>query len=156
MHIASYIVVNKGKDEVSSFLADPQNVTKWDRGVKAVEPLKATVPLGEGFEFTTVGHDAAAPNHGRMCYRIGQTDPEAGCHVDVVSHDGNARYFKSASWWFRVVDQPETASNKRSRVECVVRFNLRLRYVWLAPILFVAKGALHRDLMALKHVLESA
>lgn len=156
MQFASYIVVNKDKAEVSRFLADPQNVAKWDRGVKAVELRKAMVPVGEGFEFTTVGNDAAAPNHGRMCYRIGQTDLEAGCRVDLVSHDGNARYFKSASWSFRVVEQRETASNKRSRVECVVRFNLRLRYVWLAPILFVMKSALHRDLIALKRVLESA
>lgn len=156
MQLASHIVVNKGKDEVSSFLANPQNVAKWDRGVKAVEPRKATAPLGVGFEFTTVGHDAAAPNHGRMCYRIGQTDSEAGCRVDLISHDGNARYFKSGSWSFRVVEQPETASNKRSRVECVVRFSLRLRYVWLAPILFVMKGAINRDLMALKRALESA
>lgn len=156
MQLSSHIVVNKGKDEVASFLADPQNVAKWDRGVKAVERREAMIPVGEGFEFTTVGYDAAAPNHGRMCYRIGQTDPEAGCRVDLVSHDGNARYFKSASWSFRVVGQPETASNKRSRVECVVRFNLRLRYVWLAPILFVMKGAIKRDLMALKRVLESA
>ncbi len=156
MQLASDIVVNKGRDEVWSFLADPQNVTKWDRGVKAVEPRKATAPLGEGFEFTTVGHDGAAPNHGRMRYRIGQMDPEAGCRVDLISHDGNARYFECASWSFSVVDQPETASNKRSRIECVVRFNLRLRYVWLVPILFFMKGAINRDLMALKRVLESA
>ena len=156
MQLASDIVVNKGRDEVWSFLSDPQNVTKWDRGVKAVEPRKATAPLGEGFEFTTVGHDGAAPNHGRMRYRIGQMDPEAGCRVDLISHDGNARYFECASWSFSVVDQPETASNKRSRIECVVRFNLRLRYVWLVPILFFMKGAINRDLMALKRVLESA
>jgi len=155
MRLTSDIVVNKAKDEVWSFLADPQNVTQWDRGVKAVEPREAAGPPGEGFEFTTVGHDGAAPNHGRMRYRIGQTDPVAGCRVDLVSHDGNARYFKSASWSFRVVEHPEIATNKGSRIECVVRFNLRLRYAWLAPILLFMKGAINRDLMALKRVLES-
>lgn len=154
MQFTSDIVVNKAKDEVWNFLADPQNVTQWDRGVKAVETNKMTGPPGEGFEFTTVGYDGAAPNHGRMRYRIGQTRPEACCRVDLVSHDGNARYFESASWSFRIIDQPETASNKSSRIECVVRFNLRLRYVWLAPILFLMKGAINRDLMALKRVLE--
>jgi len=112
MQLMSDIVVNKTKDEVWSFLADPQNVAKWDRGVKAVEPHKTTAPPGEGFEFTTVGHDSAAPNHGRMRYRIGQSDPEAGCSVDLVSHDGNARYFESASWWFRVVEQPVSPPDK--------------------------------------------
>lgn len=156
MQLASDIVVNKGKDEVWSFLADPQNVTKWDRGVKTVELSKTAVTPAEGFEFTTVGHDGAAPNHGRMRYRIGQTDPQAGCRVDLVSRDGNACYFESASWSFRVLEQPETTSNKRSRIECVVRFKLRPRYAWLAPILFLMKGAINRDLMALKRVLESA
>ena len=156
MQLARDIVINKGKDEVWSFLADPQNVAKWDRGVKAVEAAKATVPIGEGFEFTTVGHDGTAQNQGRMRYRIGQTDPEVGCRVDLVSHDGNARYSKSASWSFHVVELPAAASTKRSRIECVARFNLRLRYIWLASILFFLKGAISRDLIALKHVLENA
>ncbi len=51
MQLASDIIVNKSKEEVCSFFADPQNVAKWDRGVKAVEPGKATVLPGEGFEF---------------------------------------------------------------------------------------------------------
>ncbi len=106
--------------------------------------------------FTTVGHDAAAPNHGRMTYRIGQTDPEAGCRIDLVSHDGNARYFKSAYWSFRVIEQSEAGCNNRSRIESVVHFNLRVRYAWLAPILFFMKGAINRDLIGLKRVLESA
>lgn len=154
MKIGSDIVVNKGKDEVWTFLADPQNIVKWDRGVKAVEAREATALPGEGFEFTTVGHDDAGPNHGRMRYRIAESDPEAGCRVDLVSRDGNARYFKSATWLFRVVEQTETQSSKRSRIECVVRFNLRPRYVWIAPVLFFMKGAINRDLMALKRALE--
>jgi len=155
MQLASDIVVNKGKEDVSSFLADPQNIAKWDRGVKAVETGKEALPPGEGFEFTTVAHAAAAPNQGRMRYRIGQTDPEAGCRVHLISHEGNARYFKSASWSFRVLEQSDSA-NKRSRIECVVDFNLRFRYLWLAPVLFWMKGAIRRDLIGLKRVLESA
>ncbi len=156
MQLASDIVVNKSKEDVWSFLADPQNVAKWDRGVKAVETDKQVLAMGEGFEFTTVAHDAAAPNQGRMRYRIGQTDREAGCRVDLISQEGNARYFKSASWSFRVVEQSKAGSNIQSRIECVVHFNLRLRYLWLAPVLFWMKGAIRRDLIGLKGVLESA
>jgi hypothetical protein len=90
-----------------------------------------------------------------MRYRIGETDPEAGCRVDLISQDGNARYFKSASWWFRVLEQSETEFSGGSRIECVVHFDLRLRYIWLAPVLFFMKGAIRRDLVCLKRVLES-
>lgn len=155
MQLVSDIVVNKRKEEIWSFLSDPENVAKWDRGVKAVE--RGIGPCRQGrFEFTTVGHEATAPNHGRMSYRIGRIDPEAGCRVDLISRDGNARYFSSASWLFRVVEQSDTGSNTRSRIECAVNFNLRLRYLWLAPILFFMKRAINRDLIGLKRVLESA
>lgn len=154
MQLATNIVVNKSKEEIWGFLAEPQNIAKWDRGVKAVEPGKVALPSEECFEFTTVGYDAAAPNQGRMSYRIGQMDPEGGCRVDLISHGGNARYFKSAYWLFRV--QQLESGSKRSRIECSVHFDLRLRYVWLAPILFFMKGAINSDMIGLKRVLESA
>lgn len=154
MQFAGDIVVNKSKEEVWGFLAEPQNIPKWDRGVKAIEPGKMPRSSEEGFEFTTVGYDAAALNQGRMSYRIGQTGLEAGCRVDLISHDGNARYFKSAYWLFRV--QQSESGPKSSRIECSVHFDLRLRYVWLAPVLFFMKGALNRDLIGLKRTLESA
>lgn len=156
MQLASDIVINKRKEEVWSFLADPENIAKWDRGVKTVELGKPILPPGEGFEFTTVGHEATAPNHGRMSYRIGQMDPEAGCRVNLISRDGNARYFRSASWSFRVVEESNAGSNTKSRIECAANFSLRLRYLWLAPILFFMKGAINRDLVELKRVLESS
>lgn len=156
MQLGSSVVVNKSKQEVWNFLAEPQNIGKWDRGVKAVEAGEADVSPGEGFEFTTVGHDAARSNEGRMSYRIGRTDPEAGCRVDLVSQDGNARYFKSAYWWLGVKETSGSGAERKSRVECLVHFDLRLRYVWLAPVLFFMKGAIRRDLIGLKRVLEGA
>lgn len=154
MQLASDIVVNKSKEEVWSFLSEPQNIAKWDRGVKAVESHNAPLSSDAGLEFTTVGYGAAAPDQGRMSYRIGQMDAEAGCRVDLVSRGGNARYFKSAYWLFRV-EQSENGSNKRSRIECSVHFDLHRRYLWLAPILFFMKGAINRDMIGLKRVLES-
>ncbi|HEX7360329.1 MAG TPA: hypothetical protein VF283_07540 [Bryobacteraceae bacterium] len=156
MKLGSHIVVNKNKEEVWSFLADPQNISKWDRGVRAVEPGTSTVLPGEGFEFTTIGHDASAPDHGRMAYRVGQTDPDAGCRVDLVNRDGNARYFKSAYWSFRVIGQSGIGSDNRARIECLVDFSLRARYLWLAPILYFMRRAIYRDLIGLKRVLECA
>jgi len=70
--------------------------------------------------------------------------------VDLVSHDHNAQFFKSAYWWFGVHELGET----RSRVECLVHFDLRFRYVWLAPVLFFFRRGIQRDLVGLKRVLK--
>ncbi|MGH9623118.1 MAG: SRPBCC family protein [Bryobacteraceae bacterium] len=153
MQLSSDIVINKSREEVWSFLAEPRNIAKWDRGVKAVEIDNATLS-GEGLEFTTVGCDASAPNQGRMTYRIGQPDQEADSRVDLTSREGNARYFKSAYWSFRVLES-ERGPDKTSRIECFVHFDLRPRYLWLAPVLFFMKGAIKRDLIGLKRVLET-
>ncbi len=37
MQLSSSIVIDKAKEEVWKFLAEPQNISKWDRGVRAVE-----------------------------------------------------------------------------------------------------------------------
>ena len=155
MQLSSSIVINKAKEEVWKFLAEPQNISKWDRGVRAVEAEQTGVLPSQGFEFTTLGYDAAS-QRGRMTYRIGQTDPDAGCRVDLISRDGNARYFKSAYWLFRVAELPNDRASSRSRVECLVHFDVRLPYIWMAPILFLMRSALQRDLVGLKRVLESA
>lgn len=155
MQLSRSIVIDKAKEEVWKFLAEPQNISKWDRGVRAVEAGQTGVLPTQSFEFTTVVYDAAS-QHGRMTYRIGQTDPNAGCRVDLISCDGNARYFKSAYWLFRVAELPDDRATRRSRVECLVHFDMRLRYVWLALILFLMRSALQRDLIGLKRVLESA
>lgn len=70
MQLSSNIVIDKAKEEVWKFLAEPQNISKWDRGVRAVEAGQTGVLPTQGFEFTTLGYDAAS-QHGRMTYRIG-------------------------------------------------------------------------------------
>jgi len=67
----------------------------------------------------------------------------------LTSADGNARFFKTASWNFRVM--PTTGG---SLLVCVAEFTLRLRYLFLGPIFYAKKSAIQFDLRGLKQALE--
>jgi hypothetical protein len=152
MHLKSKIVVHRSPEQVWAYLCDHANVPNWDRGVASTRPNPDTAP-GVGFEFDTF-RDAAASgseaDRGRMSYRVTRTDPVEGCVVQLTSSDGNARYFRKAEWRFRVDPVPEGAL-----VTCGAHFRLRFRYLLLAPVLFVMRHAIHRDLVSLKRVLEN-
>lgn len=62
----------------------------------------------------------------------------------------NVRFLKNAAWHFRLDPAPEG-----TRVSCVAEFRLRVRYLFLAPILFLMRGAIRRDLEQLRQVLEA-
>jgi len=150
MRLKSDIAIRRKAEDVWKFLTQPSNLAKWDRGVAAVEVPDASVPPGVGFEFTTVGHAGAGPDHGRMTYRVTEADVmEKYYRVELTSRTGNARFFRAAYWHVRVEDAPEG-----SRVTCSTEFQLRARYLLLAPMLYFMKGAMHRDLVSLKSVLE--
>lgn len=85
-----------------------------------------------------------------MSYRITEIDPVNGCTVQLTSKSGNARYFKSAAWRFRV-----EAESGGSRVFCTAEFTMRWQYALLAPVLYGMKNAIRTDLEQLKRVLEA-
>jgi len=137
---------------VWAYLGDVSNVAQWDRGVAATEATSPAAP-GVGFEFDTLALRNGKPAEngwGKMSYRITQIDPVNGCTVQLTSNTGNARYFKSAAWRFRV-----EAESGGSRVFCTAEFTLRWQYVLLAPVLYGMKNAIRTDLEQLKRVLES-
>lgn len=152
MHLQSKVVVHRTPEQVWAYLSNHANVPAWDRGVESTRPNPATAP-GVGFEFDTF-RDSSGSNleadRGRMSYRVTQTDPVDGCVVKLTNSDGNARYFKEAEWRFRVDPAPEGAL-----VTCAAHFKLRFRYLVLAPVLFVMRKAIHRDLLSLKRALEN-
>lgn len=147
MHLESHILVRRSPAEVWNYLGDLANVPKWDRGVESVRQTSAG-NAGVGLEFETLA--ASGPQRGRMAYRITDTDPARGCTIELTNSDGNARYFKQAQWHFEV--HPD---GQGSRVTCAVDFNLRLRYVFLAPMLLTMRRAIHRDLESLKAAIEN-
>src|SRR5215468_9673811 len=106
MHLESSIRIECPPERVWSFLGEVSNIPKWDRGVAAVAH-SATGVIGVGDEFDTLAEPNAASDaqrNGRMSYRIADVDPDLHqCRVELTSRDGNARYFKRASWTFRAV-----------------------------------------------------
>jgi len=154
MHLESSIVIRKAPDEVWSFLEDVSNVPKWDRGVASVR-VTSPGPAGIGSEFDTLSypkHPGEDQEWGRMSYRVTGWD-RAGrsCVINLISTTGNARFFRSAAWLTRVDPLPEG-----SRVVSRVDFTLRLRYAFLAPVLYAKRRAILTDLKYLRQALEGS
>ena len=147
MHLETRIVVRHPPVDVWAYLGDLANVPKWDRGVESVR--QTANHAGAALEFETLAR--SGPQHGRMAYRITEANPVRGCTIQLTNSDGNARYFKQAQWRFQV--HPDAQG---SCVTCAVDFKLRLRYLFLAPVLFTLRRAIHRDLESLKARLESS
>jgi carbon monoxide dehydrogenase subunit G len=151
MRLESTIVIRRKSEEVWRFLTEPSNLAKWDRGVAMVEMSDANAPSGVGLEFTTVGHAGSSQDRGRMTYRVKEADPvQKDYRVELTSRTGNARFFSAAQWHTRVEDAPEG-----SRVMCSTEFRLRVRYLLLAPVLYLMKSRIYRDLVSLKSSLEN-
>jgi hypothetical protein len=153
MHLESSIFIERSLEQVGSFLANAYNTPKWDRGVAGIKESSSGV-TGVGSEFDTIA-DLDAPDdpgkNGRMSYRIAEVDPDRHqCTVELTSRDGNARYFKTASWSFRGV-----SAQGGTLLTCSVDFVLRIRWMVLAPIFYLLRGAITKDLRRLKSALEA-
>jgi len=152
MRLEEQIVVRRPQEVVWAYLGDVNNIARWDRGVSAVRPKSGTAP-GVGFEFDTIGHSRKGKGGrewGKMSYRIADVDPIRGCVVQLTSRDGNARFFKSGEWQFRV-----EAASEGSTVICAVHFRLRFPWILLAPVFYGMRKAILRDLESLKRELEN-
>ena len=153
MHLESRILIERPPDRVWSFLGDVSNIPRWDRGVAGVTHSASGV-TGIGSEFDTVADLDEPPDarrNGRMSYRIAEVDMDRHqCTVELTSRDGNARYFESASWTFRAV-----SAQGGTLLTCSVDFVLRIQWIVLAPIMYLMRGAITKDLRRLKAALEA-
>jgi len=151
MRLQAEVIVRRAPDDVAAFLGDVRNIPSWDRGVAAVHTAPDAKP-GVGFAFETLGHPggAARAEDGRMAYEVSAVGPE-GSTVRLTSTSGNARYFNDAAWHFRLDPVPEG-----TRMTCAAEFTLRLRYLFLAPILYLLRRAIRDDLERIRRALEAA
>jgi uncharacterized protein YndB with AHSA1/START domain len=144
MRLESTIVIHRQPADVWAYLSDPANIARWDRGVGRTEP-RSTGAMGVGGEFDTLGRGTPdQAERARMSYQIAAASDDS-CTIDLTSRGGNARFFRSARWIFRVVPDRDG-----SRLTCTVDFVLRRRYLIFAPLLFAMRSALGRDLRALR------
>jgi hypothetical protein len=151
MRLESKVIIHRRPEEVGRFLSDIANVEKWDRGVGSSSAISGSP--GVGFEFETLGRSDStftSPEKARMAYRIVHAERDR-CTVALTSSSGNARFFKTAQWQFRLSPAPEG-----SLLTCCADFTLKLRYLFLAPILYLNRHAIQMDLKALRQTLEES
>jgi Polyketide cyclase / dehydrase and lipid transport. len=146
MHLESQIVIHREPSDVWKFLGSVENIATWDRGVVRTTTTKAT-PGGVGTAFSTFAR--ADSDWGKMSYRIAESGPDY-CKVQLTSRDGNARFVKDGCWIFRTEPHPEG-----TLVKCCVEFSLKLRYLFLAPLLWLSRSRMFTDLELLKRAVES-
>lgn len=150
--LESHVLVRRTPEAVWAYLGNIGNIAAWDRGVAKSIATSAS-DSSVGLEFDTFAHPRGSDTSGewgKMSYRVTEADPATGCTVQLTSSDGNARFFRSAEWLFRVEPAPEG-----SMVFCVAHFALRRRYLILAPLFLSMKSAIRRDLEQLKRKLET-
>lgn len=152
MELEARIRIDRSPEQVWNYLGDPANVANWDRGVARVEEKAGSSSSGLGFEFDTLAHDGfKLSDQGRMSYRVSEVNAEAGrCVVELTSRSGNARFFKTAAWRFEV-----KPAGQGSLLICTAIFAMRLRYIFLAPILYLKRSAILLDLTLLKQAIEA-
>jgi hypothetical protein len=151
MRLQAEIIVRRAPDDVAAFLGDVRNIPSWDRGVATIRTAPDAKP-GVGFAFEPLGHpgSSAGAEDGRMGYEVSAVGPD-GAIVRLTTTTRNARYFKDAAWHFRLDPVPEG-----TRVSCAAVFTLRLRYLFLAPVLYLMRRAIRDDLERLRRALEAA
>jgi hypothetical protein len=150
MRLSADVLVRRSPEAVAAFMGDIRNIPRWDRGVGGVRTA-AGATSGAGYTFETLGTpgSAAGVEGGRMAYEVTEVGPQ-GSTVKLTSTAGNARYFKDAAWHFRLDPAPEG-----TRVTCIAVFSLRARYLFLAPVLYLMRGAIKTDLEYLRREIES-
>ena len=137
----------------------PLGPMRPDRGATSRRDILSSVVTaagvtGVGSEFDTVAKvdEPSDPQRsGRMSYRVTEADLDRHqCTVELTSRDGRGRYFESGSWTFRAV-----SAQGGTLLTCSVDFVLRIRWIVLAPIFYLMRGAITKDLRRLKAVLEA-
>jgi hypothetical protein len=148
MHLESSILIGRKPEDVWRFLGSVANIATWDRGVERTRANHSATEYAVGLEFDTFAKGDES-DWGKMSYKVAEIGSDH-CKVHLTSSTGNARYFKQATWTFRSRPHPDGTT-----LVCSVDFVTRLRYFFLAPLLYLKRSALAIDLESLKRAIEN-
>ncbi len=145
VRLAVDVQIDRPVGEVRAFLADLDNVARWDRGVvKVIRPTGGTVAVGA--QFSTLG-PAAPGRRGKLSvYRIAEI---ADDHATVALLDD--RVFERAHWTTRFTP---TATGKETDVRCQVVASTRPQYFFVAWLLRLLRRSMADDLYYQKRAIE--
>lgn len=146
VHLHSSIIVPQPPEQVWALFEDPYFLPKWDRSVAEIIPTSGDHHAAVGFTFDTIAPKKPWQKEGlRMSYRITENIPGYQTKIKLES----SPMFKEAVWTMRF----EAAPNGGALITCLVDLELKLRYIFMAPLLWLNKSALLTDLSILKGVI---
>lgn len=128
-------VVSLAPDRAWQFFVDPNNLARWDRSVKRVEP-KTPAPIGPGYAFDTVAPGPEGTQT-RSSYRVTGFTPRRGASIDLIG----SPQFRRARWHTRLEPVPGG-----TRIVIEVEFAPRPRYFFLTPVLYLSRDNLTTDM----------
>lgn len=139
MHLQSKILVEQDIEQVTKFFYEPTSLAKWDRSVAEMVPTSSSgSSVGSTF-------DTIAPSGMRMNYEIIEFESERSVKIKL----NNSKMFKTAIWHFQF-----THVGSGTEISCDIYMTIRLRYLFLYPVLYLTRSALLRDLKFLKVALD--
>lgn len=145
MHLSSAIVVPQTPGQVWALFEDPYFLPKWDRSVEEIIPAPGNDQTAVGFTFDTVAPKKKWQKEGlRMSYRIIENIPGYQTRIRLEK----SPMFKIAVWTMRF-----EAVSGGTLITCLVDLQVKLRYFFMEPLLWLNKGALLTDLSILKTVI---
>ncbi len=146
MHLVSDILVERGVEQVWAFFEDIENLPRWDRSVDRVEQLTPG-PLTVGSRFDTIAPARGGAASGtRLHYVVAEVNPPRSHTAALV----DSPMFAEATWTMEFA--PVVGGTV---ITCHARFRTRLWYAFLAPVLWLNRGAILRDLEYLKRTIEA-
>jgi hypothetical protein len=145
MHLESNIVVPQTSGQVWALFNDPYFLVKWDRSVEQIIPTSENPTGAVGYTFDTIAPLKKGQRKAlRMSYRIIEFLPDYQTKIQLE----NSAIFKEAIWTMRV--EPKTNG---TLITCLVDLRVKLKYFFMAPVLYLSRKAILTDLHYLKRAI---
>ena len=147
MHLESHIVVPQTTKQVWDLFNDPYFLVKWDRSVEQIIPTSENPAGAVGFTFDTIAPLKKGQKKPlKMSYRITEFIPDYQAKIQLEK----SNMFKEAIWTMRV--EPAVSG---TLITCLVDLKIKLKYFFMAPILYIWRKAIYVDLQYLKKAIDA-